>query len=132
MTDVTNWISLGLAGATMIGGCVAYVHLRMNAIEDKMEERIEEGLRTEKIERREEIREIKISLAKISDMASAVVSMSNDVAHLSERFSEHRAYMNNSIAEVKEAVRNIDTKVQALALLEARGSPFNKSGTPQS
>ncbi|USN16586.1 hypothetical protein POLEWNIK_00600 [Brevundimonas phage vB_BpoS-Polewnik] len=123
MTDVTNWIGLGLTALGMSLGGMAYVQTKLEKLredtERKREEqkkeleerhrtdlsRVEKAVDEERTERRRELDKMEKALEGFADVASAVISMGKSVEHLAERFTDHQRNTEKSLEEIKAQIK---------------------------
>jgi chromosome segregation ATPase len=113
----------------MTAGCIAYVHAlmgsvhtRINATREWAEERVRESkaeieaaISGEREERRREHDRLEKILDGFKTVGDAVLTMTEGVKHLSERFDDNRRSTDRALDEIKHGMRNMDTKIQALA-----------------
>lgn len=148
MSDVSNWIGLGMTALGMALGGMAYVQQQLkderNRVDAKIDktdakieivklelegrhskdvERMEKQLDEERTERRRELDRMEETVKGFADVAAAVISMGKSVEHLTEKFSDHQRHTDRSIDEVKHTVRSIDEKLQAVATTKAARAP---------
>lgn len=145
MTDVSNWIGLGLTALGMALGGMAYVQQqlkdernrtdakfdrqdeRLTAVKLELEtrhkadlERVEKALEEERTERRRELDRMEETIKGFADVAAAVISMGKSVEHLTEKFSDHQRHTDRALDEVKHTVRSMDEKLQVASTKAAR------------
>jgi len=151
MSDISNWIGLGLTAMGMALGGMAYVQQQLkderNRVDDKFGksderliaykleletrhkadlERVEKSVDEERIERRRELDEMKETLRGFSDVAAAVISMGKSVEHLTEKFSDHQRHTFQALDEVKHTVRSMDERLQVAAKARTPRAPRAK------
>lgn len=130
MSDVTNWIGLGLTALALVLGGSVFVQKSIESLRDKMEAKLEAqkkelsethlreltAVKTEvaeeRHERRRELDQMGETLKGFADVASAVVAMGKSVEHLTEKFSDHQRGTERAMDELKHSIRGIDDRVQ--------------------
>lgn len=145
MSDVANWIGLGLTALGMALGGMAYVQQqlkdernRTDAKFDKVDahvaavkleletrhkadlERVEKNVEEERVERRRELDRMEETIKGFADVAAAVISMGKSVEHLTEKFSDHQRHTDRALEEVKYTVRGMDERLQVASTKAAR------------
>ncbi|USN16787.1 hypothetical protein STRZYGA_00660 [Brevundimonas phage vB_BpoS-Strzyga] len=123
MTDVTNWIGLGLTTLGMCLGGMAYVQTKIEKLREDTERkrddqkkeleerhkvdlaRVERSVDEERTERRRELDKMEKALEGFADVASAVISMGKSVEHLAERFTDHQRNTEKSLEEIKSQIK---------------------------
>lgn len=123
MSEIANWIGLGLTTLGMALGGMAYVQNKVEKVKDttdkKLEDqkkeleyrhttdlnRVEKLLDEERTERRRELDRVEETVKGFADVASAVIAMGKSVEHLAERFTDHQRLTERSLEEIKSELK---------------------------
>jgi chromosome segregation ATPase len=124
--DISAWVGIGLTALAMTAGCIAYVHAlmagihaRINATREWAEERVKEAkaevevaIAGEREERRREYDRLEKILEGFKTVGDAVLTMTEGVKHLGERFDDNRRSTDRALDEIKHGMRQMDAKIQ--------------------
>lgn len=123
MSDVTNWIGLGMTALGLALGGMAYVQNKVEKVREQSDkkledskkeledrhkidlQRVEKAVDEERTERRRELDKMEKALEGFADVASAVISMGKSVEHLAERFTDHQRNTEKALEEIKGEIR---------------------------
>lgn len=129
MGDISAWVGIGLTALAMTAGCIAYVHAlmggihtRINATREWAEEKVKEArleisaeVCAEREERRREHDRMERAIDSFGAVANAVTALVEGVKHLGERLDDNRKSSDRALDELKHGMRQMDSKIQALA-----------------
>lgn len=128
MGNVSAWVAIALTGLTMVAACIAYVHMLVGGVHNRIsgtrdwaetkvgEVRVElkAEIAEETAERRREYERFESILEGFRAVGTAVTRVADGVTHLGERFDDTRRSTDRALDEIKHAMRNLDMRVAAL------------------